>query len=107
MTTTIQDLVPFVKCKNAGPFRITIDLIFDDEDRYEIVKKANVITEELIAETYNIPKEDVVGIRDFDPASAIKINIKRPIPSGDPRDPDVMGCQQHVPILYAEVEDPF
>lgn len=106
MSLTIRELVPVVKCKNAGPFRITIDLVFEEEKEYENVKEMNIITKDFVAEAYDISEKEIVAINEFDPAFAIKITLKRPIPSGDPDDPDVMGCQQRSPLLNAEVEDP-
>lgn len=36
----------------------------------------------------------------FDPAKAVKVTIKRPIPSGALGEVDVYGAQQHAPLVH-------
>jgi len=39
----------------------------------------------------------------FDPASAVKCTMVRPVISGAPGDTDIYGAQQHAPLLALEV----
>jgi len=95
----IKNLVKVIRSKNAGPFELTFDIIFKDRATYEKVKRARVITKELIAKLYHIPVEKVLYFVEFDPANAIKATIVRPVSSGSIGETDVYGAQQHAPLL--------
>ena len=41
---TIADLAVLVRSKNAGPFWLTIDIMFDDEGKYRRVRDSAMIT---------------------------------------------------------------
>ena len=69
----------------------------------ERVKQAGVINAARIAELYRVRMDDVLVCRAYDPAVAFKITIRRPVGSGDIKDRDVYGCQQHVPLMAIEV----
>ena len=99
----IVDLAKVIRSKNAGPFELTFDIMFDDATLYEKVKKSGVITSKLIARLYNISHNEVLVCRPYDPALAFKITIRRPIGSGDLMESDVYGCQQHVPLTTIEI----
>lgn len=96
--TTLATLAKVIRSKNAGPFELTFDVMFDDVAAFERVKAAGVITAERIAAEYRIPRSEVLVCRAYDPALAFKITIRRPVSSGDPDDRDIYGCQQHVPL---------
>jgi len=96
----LGDLATIVRSKNAGPFTITIDLIFTDLNCAEKVSKA--LSPSIIAKLYRV-KEEEVEIILYPPAKAVKINIPRLIPSGHPGDTDVYGDQQHAPLLNLEL----
>ena len=100
----LKELAPVIRSKNAGPFWYTVDVIFDNPELYEAVKKSKIITRELVAKRYNnIPVEDVSDIIFFDEGRGFKVNIKRPYSSGSPWDYDVLGMQQHAPMLDIEI----
>lgn len=101
--TTVSDLASAVRSKNAGPFQITFDLFFDDPENYATVRDSGVINPETIAELYDVPEKDVLGVYHVDTIAAIKFSIKRPIPSGHPSDSDIYSAQQHSPLLDIEV----
>ena len=48
---------------------------------------------------FGVGEQDIIGIVEFPPAYAIKITMRRPVPSGSPGDSDVYGAQQHAPLL--------
>ena len=103
MAQKLIELAKVVRSKNAGPFEITFDIMFDDRAKYERVKKAGVINAQAIAGLYGVRLDDVLVCRPYDPAVAFKITIRRPVGSGDIEDRDVYGCQQHVPLMAIEV----
>lgn len=99
----LGDLAAFVTSKNAGPFLLTVDVVFADDATYRRVKEMGVINAEAVAKLYGIPVEQVVKVVNFDPASAIKVTFKRPVGSGALGETDVYGAQQHVPIMQFEI----
>lgn len=99
----LSELAKTIRSKNAGVDKITFDIIFNDRERYERVKKAGVLTRETVARLYGIPPERICDFVEFDPANAIKFTIFRLKPSGSPGDPDIFGSQQYAPLLDVEV----
>ena len=97
--TRLYDLAKVLRSKNAGPFELTLDIMFEDDSSYQTVKSSGAIDRELICRLYRIPPEDVYHIVFFDAARAIKITIKRPIDSGGIGDSDIYGAQQHAPLI--------
>lgn len=91
------DLAQVLRSKNAGPLDVTFDVMFNDKDIYERVKRSGVINKELIAEKYNVPVEKVL-ITEYDIVNSIKITIPRKHISGSILDTDIYGCQQHCPL---------
>jgi hypothetical protein len=95
---TLDRIAKVIRSKNAGPFEITFDIMFDDTAAYERVKRSGVIEPARIAAAYRIPPRDVLVCKPFDAALAFKVTIRRQVSSGDIMDTDVYGCQQHVPL---------
>jgi len=90
-----------IRSKNAGPFLVTIDIMFEDEADYQRVAAAEVITPEVVAPRYGLTTDDVRVIN-YEPALAIKITMPRPA-AGGPEDTDVAGGQYFVGVLDIEV----
>jgi uncharacterized protein DUF4387 len=108
VTTTrpLRELVAVVRSKNAGPFRLTLDILFKDEATYQYVKASGLITPALIASLYRLPEGKVTNFVEFDPGNAIKATIVRPVGSGGLGDTDVYGAQQHAPLLDIQIPMP-
>jgi len=104
MKTKLTDIASVIRSKNSGPYELTLDIIFNDFETYEIIKKRNFINEDLICSLYNITPEKIIKIVAFDPAKAIKATIIRPLCSGDLGETDVYGAQQHAPLLNLEFD---
>ena len=79
--TTIKDVAALVRSKNAGAFWLTFDIMMKDDATYELVKRSNAITQELIARLYRVPVETIVVV-EHDSARAIKVSFPRPRTSG-------------------------
>jgi hypothetical protein len=102
MTTTtvpLHRLAKTIRSKNAGCHYYTMDIIFDERQIYEKVKRTGAITQELVAQLYRIPRDQVTHFFEYDPGCAIKITIRRPVSSGDMGDSDLYGCQQYAPLF--------
>lgn len=98
----LGELAALIRSKNAGPFQLTFDIMFDDEERYHRVVSAGVLTKEWFEKVYGIPAQDI-DLYYYEPAWAIKVTIPRPVPSGDPLDTDVYGGQQYGPLVDLEI----
>jgi hypothetical protein len=98
-------LAKVLRSKNAGPFRTTLDILFDADEPYRRVRDSGVLTREYIAQLYGIEKKDVYGIFHADAVRGIKITINKPagMASGDIHCRDLFGGQQHIPLLSIEV----
>ena len=105
-STYLGDLASVVRSKNAGPYEMTFDVMFDTREVYENVKQTGVLCEEMIARLYQIPPEDVIACLFWDPAKAFKATIKRPAISGSFGSLDVHGSCQHIPLLYTVLPIP-
>ena len=98
----LKEIAKACKSKNAGPYELTLDIMFQDQETFDKVRKTGVISPALIAKLYDVPAESVV-FTEFPPAFAYKATIERRIVSGAVGDTDVYGAQQHAPLLDVEV----
>jgi hypothetical protein len=98
----IRDIAKACKSKNAGPFELTIDVVFDRREMYERVRATGVLRPELFARLYHVKTEDVL-FTEYPAGNAFKATIPRLVPSGDVGDTDVYGAQQHAPLLDVEI----
>ena len=57
--TCLGDLAKLIRSKNAGPFILTFDIMFDDEAAYRRVIGAGVITKEAFARLYSVAVDDI------------------------------------------------
>jgi len=99
----IGKLAKIIRSKNAGPFKITLDIIFNDLETYKKVKKSEVINRKLVSKLYNLPNDADISIVGFDKAAAIKVTFQRLIASGSAGDSDIYGAQQHVPLCNIKI----
>ncbi|MGD8399616.1 MAG: DUF4387 domain-containing protein, partial [Bacillota bacterium] len=88
-----------IRSKNAGPFEITMDILFKNGEDYQYVLGTKAITKQLIAQLYHVPEEKIITFCNFDAANAIKITIPRPRFQGSIGETDMHAAQQHVPLL--------
>lgn len=99
--STLGDLAQVFRSKNAGPFLVTIDVLFDSAATFERVAASRAISPAAVARRYGIKAEDV-RVVDYPRAKAIKITMPRlwgTRGAGSPGDRDVYGAQQHAPLL--------
>lgn len=104
MHVKLTDIAGIIRSKNAGPYELTLDILFEDRGWYERVRDAGAINEGLISALYRIQAEKIINIIHFEPANAIKVTLVRPLCSGDLGETDVYGAQQHAPLLGLELD---
>jgi hypothetical protein len=97
----LHEVARMIRSKNAGPFLVTIDVMFENEADYRRVVDSEAITPEVVAPRYALTTEEVRVIN-YAPALAIKITMPRPA-AGGPEDTDVAGGQYFVGVLDIEV----
>jgi hypothetical protein len=100
--TALAELARLIRSKNAGPFELTFDIMFDDEATYQRVKRSGALSRRVVAEKYQIAEEKVAFFF-CDNALAVKASIPRPYPQGDPLDSDGHGGQQYAPLMDIEI----
>lgn len=100
--TLLGEFADVLRSKNAGPFEVTFDIMFEDANKYQHLKRTNVIKAETIAKLYKL-NPDQVRIIYYDAAKGVKITIPRWSSSGSPEDTDIYGAQQHAPLLSIQV----
>lgn len=101
---TLQQLASVLRSKNAGPFQITLDIMFADGATWQRVLAAGVLTPQTVASLYGVNAEEV-SIIPFPRVHAIKVTVPRSTGvrgSGSAFDRDVYGAQQHG--LLADIE---
>jgi hypothetical protein len=100
--TSLASLARLIRSKNAGPFVLTFDIMFDDEASYVRVKRSGAITHDTIARIYGLPADEVL-LFFCDHARAIKASIPRPVTQGDVSDCDGHGGQQYAPLMDIKI----
>jgi molybdopterin-guanine dinucleotide biosynthesis protein A len=98
----IRDVASVCKSKNAGPFELTIDVVFDSAETFHRVQATGILSAALFARLYNVPEQHVL-FTPYDAAFAFKATLPRLVPAGDFGDTDVYGCQQHAPLLDVDL----
>ncbi len=99
MSKSILEAAKVIRSKNSGPFELTLDILFKDRPTFELFRERKIITAELIARLYKAPVSDILKVIWFEPSHAVKITLRRWIPSGAPGESDIYGAQQHAPLL--------
>lgn len=98
----LYDLALVCRSKNAGPFLLTIDLMFRNREDYDRALRSERVAPANIARLYRVRESDV-AIKPFERLLTVKVVIARTVPSGSPGDTDVYGSQQHFPLGEIEL----
>ena len=99
MRYALTELADVIRSKNSGPYELTFDIIFKSDEIFRRVANSGVINRTTFSKLYGIDASTIIDIVHFHPAKAIKITIARPVCSGDLRETDVYGAQQHAPLM--------
>ncbi len=98
----LGELARLIRSKNAGPFELTFDIMFDDQETFQRVKDSNALSRAVIGEIYRVPLQDVKFFV-VPQALAFKASIPRPRFQGDLLDSDGHGGQQYAPLIDIEI----
>lgn len=102
----LGNLASIVRSKNAGPYRITLDVLFEREDLYDAVSKSGALNAESVAQAYGLDKSKISSFFEIPTARAFKATIYRPIAQCALGEADVYGAQQHAPLLHIMIPVP-
>lgn len=100
--TKLAELASLIRSKNAGPFQLTLDIMFDSKENYEKVKESEQLSTKTVAQIYGLSEGDVLFFF-CDNALAIKASFARPNFQGDIEDADGHGGQQYAPLMDIEI----
>src|ERR1700710_12529 len=98
----IRDVAKVCKSKNAGPFELTIDVVFEDAEKVRRVKATGVLNAALFARLYSVPTQTVL-FTPYDAAFAFKATLPRLVPAGDFGGTAVYGWPEQRPRLGLEL----
>ena len=101
----LYDAARIVRSKNAGPFAVTIDLFFDDDDNYRLARSSSLLTPAGVAAAYGVPESTVKGVWWDDRIQAAKVSLVRWSSSSDPFCSDLFGAHLHTPLSDSELEE--
>jgi hypothetical protein len=109
---TLGELASVLRSKNAGPFELTYDVMFDSQDEYNLIKESGILNEATIAKLTNIKAEDIVWSGFFDQAMAYKATIPRlhrgkVQGNGGFMESDVHGSNKYLDLFYFELPQEF
>ncbi|EXJ69917.1 uncharacterized protein A1O5_06990 [Cladophialophora psammophila CBS 110553] len=106
----LGDVASVLRSKNAGPFEITFDVMFDIEEIYRAIKDSGILSQNLIESLYHLKTEECIWCGWFDQARAFKATIPRKRnsqrkASGGFFESDVHGSQQYVPLFKVPIPE--
>lgn len=106
----LRDIATTFRSKNADPFITTCDIFIREEKDYEWLKGSGLLDPDKVAGLYRMPREAMIGVYFIDNIRAVKVSFFKTakgkyIASGDLEDLDLVGAQQHIPLLRVEIPD--
>lgn len=99
---TLGNTAKYVRSKNAGPFWMTIDIFCDSPDDYLTICGSKELTEEKLAEIYQVAADSVKKFQ-LDDLRIVKFSMPRPVPQGSCLDGDMHAGQQYTRIMDMEL----
>lgn len=94
----LADLAAMIRSKNAGPFVLTFDILFADDESYQRVKRSGALNVQMFARLYKTEPSQVKFF-ECDSARAFKFSMPHPTTQGSPGCADLHGGQQFAPLL--------
>lgn len=98
----LSDIAAMVRSKNAGPFVLTFDILFADDESYHRVKRSGALNVEAFARLYQTEPSQV-RFFECDRARAFKFSIPHPTTQGALGASDLHGGQQFIPLLDIQI----
>ncbi|MFT7672680.1 MAG: hypothetical protein ACI845_001089 [Gammaproteobacteria bacterium] len=99
----LRELASIIRSKNAGPYRLTFDILFSDANTFNAVVDSKAINTESVARLYGVEVSQISSMHILPQGLAIKITMFRPRGQCTAGERDVYGCQQHVPLMDLQI----
>ncbi|KAJ0296861.1 hypothetical protein COL5a_004915 [Colletotrichum fioriniae] len=109
---TLSDISRVLRSKNAGPYEITMDVIFESESIFRAIRESELLSPINVAEALGISESDIVWAGFFEPALAFKVTIPRfrggkKASAGSFMENDIHGSQQHLGLSVLKLPSDF
>lgn len=98
----LHEVCPRVRSKVAGPFWVTVDLFFDDKERFETFHDHPALQPAALAEVLGAPAE-MVSRYPVESLNMMKISYPRQAPQGGVVERDLHSGQQYVYLLDVDL----
>ena len=98
-TVPLSSLATVIRSKNAGPFLLTFDVMFEDAAHFDTVWESGRFTKAAMAELFGVKEDAITSIFAVPRGQAIKVTMRRQLQQGRLGESDMYGCQQHAPLL--------
>ncbi len=99
----LKDFAKVVRSKNAGPFEVTFDIIFNNRNDFNKFKEANVLNKKVVSKLYSIAEEDIITFVHFEVANAVKFTLPRRRRQGSEGETDMHQAQQYIPLMTIKI----
>ena len=100
---TVKEVCRHVRSKVAGPFWVTIDLMFDSQENYDRYAECPALSAESIAKVYDLDPKSVL-LYPISSLQVLKISYPRKTPQGSIVERDLHSGQQYTYILDHELD---
>lgn len=106
----LGDIAPVVRSKNAGPYEITVDILFSSPAIFSLVRDSKILTPETVAALYDMPVAELIWCGFFEQALAFKATFPRKrngklAASGGFMENDMHGSQQYMNLMELDLGD--
>ena len=98
----LRDVCRHIRSKNAGPFWVTVDMFFKDDDAYRQYSCDPALSPELFQQLYGADPSAVKIFR-ISNLNTIKVSYPRTRPQGWRGERDMHSGQQCYPLLNVDV----
>lgn len=102
MTTTVKDACRHVRSKNAGPFWVTIDLFFKDDEHFRRYADSEALGPQTLTRLYGADPSLVKRFK-VPSLNIVKLSYARTSPQGGMVERDMHCGQQYVQLLSVEL----
>jgi hypothetical protein len=100
----LGEIARLVRSKNAGPFMLTVDVLFADRETFDRVTRSGALAPERIGTLYGVAVDKIMSFT-LPEALTVKLSFPRDVPSGSRGDHDVYGCQYMWRLAASEVPE--
>jgi uncharacterized protein DUF4387 len=99
----LYDVASIIRSKNAGPFSVTVDIFFRDDESYARARESTLLTPTGVAAAYGVDVTTVKGVWWDDRVRGAKVSLLRWSSSSDPFCSDLFGAHLHTPLAGGEL----